>query len=294
MNAIRKVIIPVRMEDGTDSGMTLFARDPDSHPDSPVILCMPAMGVPADYYEPLALVGAEKGLHMITADLRGIGLSSVRASRRTQFGYRELIRYDLPAFVSSARARFPRNPILLLGHSLGGQLGALYASANPGKIAGLILVASGSVYFRGWTFPSNVGLIISSQFIRVVAEIFGYLPGKRLGFGGTESRQLIRDWSRQALSGRYDSLGDSVDYEALLSEVRTPILAISFARDFFAPYKAVRNLYAKMSMAPTTHHHCSAADLGLRDNQLDHFQWAKNPEPIVSIISRWISRTPFP
>jgi len=279
------------MDDGTRSGITLFTRDAER--EAPVIVCMPAMGVPAGYYEPLALAGVEQGWHVITADLRGIGHSSVRASRHTQFGYRDLVRYDWPAFVSAARERFPTNPILLLGHSLGGQLSALYASANPDKIEGLILVASGSVWYRGWGFPRNIGIIISSQFIRAVAEILGYFPGKRLGFAGTESKQLIRDWAGTALSGRYDSLGNSVNYETLLSEVRIPVLAISFAEDVFAPYRAVQILCGKMSKAATTHHHLQAEDLGLSDGQLDHFNWVKNPAPIVSTISQWISRTSF-
>lgn len=291
MTAIQKLLIPIRMDDGTTSAITLFTGN--ANQDAPVILCMPAMGVPADFYEPLASAGAEQGLHMITADLRGIGQSSVRASRRTQFGYRDLIRYDWPAVVCAARKRFPTNPIVLLGHSLGGQLSALYASANPDKIKGLILVASGSVWYRGWGFPRNVGLVISSQVIRIVSEILGYFPGKRVGFAGTESRNLIRDWSGTALTGRYDSFGDSINYEALLRDVRIPILAISFSTDVFAPYKSVRYLYSKMSEAPTTHYHYLPEDLGLRGDQVDHFKWVKNPAPIVSIISQWISRTSF-
>ncbi len=287
MHEIRSIIIPVQMDDGTSSGVTLFTRGMDD--EAPVILCMPAMGVPADYYEPLALAGVEQGWHMITADLRGIGHSSVRASRHTQFGYHHLVNYDWPAFVSAAREKFPTNPILLLGHSLGGQLSALYASANPKKVKGLILVASGSVWYRGWDFPRNVGLIITSQFIRAVAEILGYFPGKRLGFAGTESKQLIRDWAGTALSGRYDSIGDSINYEALLRSVRIPILAISFAADSFAPYRAVQNLYNKMSKAPATHYHFQAEDLGLSRNQVDHFQWVKKPAPIVLTISQWLS-----
>jgi predicted alpha/beta hydrolase len=166
-------------------------------------------------------------------------------------------------------------------------------SANPNSIQGLILIASCSVWYRGWDFPSNVGIIVMTQFIRAIAETMGYFPGKRFGFGGTESRKLIRDWSGQSLSGIYDPSGSEVDYEALLREVRVPILAISFATDRFAPYRAVQNLYRKMSRSPVTHWHYKADDLDLNQNQLNHFLWVKNSAPIVSKISEWIPRTPL-
>lgn len=61
MHKPQTVTIPVSMDDGTHSRVTLFTGN-SSH-EAPVVLCMAAMGVPAEYYEPFALAGAERGLH---------------------------------------------------------------------------------------------------------------------------------------------------------------------------------------------------------------------------------------
>jgi predicted alpha/beta hydrolase len=246
--------------------------------------------VTADYYEPLALACASSGWHAITADLRGNGRSSVRPSRDTQFGYHEMVQYDWPAFVEAARKRFPSACLYLLGHSLGGQLSALYLSANPGAVDGLILVASCSVHFTGWGFPRSIGILAFTQTARLVSDILGYFPGKRIGFGGTESAKVIRDWAHEALTGRYRVVGSPHDFEALLKRIRLPVLAVSFDDDHFAPERAVRNLCNKMPGADLTHRHLIPKEIGAQE--IGHFQWVKNSEPVIGEIEKWLSGMP--
>ena len=131
---------------------------------------MPAMGVRAAFYEPLALNLGENGINAVTADLRGLGASSVRVGRGTDFGYHDMLALDWPAVVDAVRSRFPRSRIFLLGHSLGGQLNALYASVHPQTVDGLILVASCSVFYRGWPFPGNYGIWLGTQSAMLLAE----------------------------------------------------------------------------------------------------------------------------
>ena len=49
----------------------------------PVILTMPAMGVPAAYYDPLSKSLAARGHDVVVADLRGTGSSSAGMSVAT-------------------------------------------------------------------------------------------------------------------------------------------------------------------------------------------------------------------
>ena len=86
---------------------------------------MPAMGVPARKYLPLAEVLGRKGYAIALFEWRGIETSSVRASRKDDFGYNEILNHDLPEAIKKVREVYPENPIYLLGHSLGGQLGFL-------------------------------------------------------------------------------------------------------------------------------------------------------------------------
>jgi predicted alpha/beta hydrolase len=282
--AIDKQIVPLSMRDGSRSEITVYEKP--SLAAATVIVITPAMAVPADYYEPLALKCVENGWNVVTADLRGNGRSSVRASRSVQFGYREHVEYELPAVIGAVRERFPSNRLVLLGHSLGGQLSALYMSVNPGCVQGLILIASGSVHYRGWGFPQNIGVLIGTQVAATLARALGVLPGRLIGFGGTESARLIGDWAREALTGRYHVAGSTHDFEALLRTIAAPVLALSFEGDFFAPRQAVLNLCKKLTNADVSHRHLTPKDFGLP--HVGHFQWVKCSDPVVEVISEWM------
>lgn len=271
--------IDITALDGSASKITVFTADHAAK--APVLICMPAMGTAARFYEPLALPILREGWRFVTADLRGVGLSAVRVKRGVSFGYGDMVGSDWPAVVQKAQALFPGAPVYLLGHSLGGQLSALYLAANPAAAAGLILVAAPSVHWRGWDAPLSAGVLAGTQAARAVAELLGYFPGRKLGFGGTEARGVIRDWARQARTGRYEFRGASTDYERLLAELEAPVLAFSFDDDFLSPPRAVGNLLAKMHRARVTH-------VTLSGDGLDHFRWVRNPDALVGKIREWL------
>ena len=271
--------IDITALDGAASKITVFTAD--HAPEAPVLICMPAMGTAARFYEPLALPILREGWRFVTADLRGVGLSAVRVKRGVSFGYGDMVGSDWPAVVQKAQALFPGAPVYLLGHSLGGQLSALYLAANPAAAAGLILVAAPSVHWRGWDAPLSAGVLAGTQAARAVAELLGYFPGRKLGFGGTEARGVIRDWARQARTGRYEPRGTSIGYERLLAELEAPVLAFSFEDDFLSPPRAVGNLLAKMRRARVTH-------VTLAGDGLDHFRWVRNPDALVGKIREWL------
>jgi predicted alpha/beta hydrolase len=271
--------IDITALDGAASKITVYTADHAA--EAPVLVCMPAMGTAARFYEPLAGPIVREGWRFVTADLRGVGLSAVRVKRGVGFGYREMVGSDWPAVVQKTQSLFPCAPLYLLGHSLGGQLSALYLAENPGAVAGLVLVAAPSVHWRGWDAPLNAGVLAGTQAARAVAELLGYFPGRKLGFGGTEARGVIRDWARQARTGRYEPRGAPIDYEQLLAELDAPVLAFSFEDDFLSPPRAVGNLLAKMRRARVTH-------VTLAGDGLDHFRWVRNPDALVEKIREWL------
>ena len=278
-------IIPIVMDDGCRSAVTRYPGDRNG----PVFIILPAMGVPADYYKPLADTVAQLGSGAVTADLRGHGYSSLRASRKVDFGYHDMIAHDLPAAVAATREHFPGTPIFLLGHSLGGQLGVLYASRFPGHVAGIVLVASCSVYFRGWPFPANLALLLGTQLAWVVAGLLGYFPGRALGFGGREARTTIRDWARNARTGTYSGAGAMRGLEVAMAQMTTPVLAISLYGDRFAPPRAVRCLGDKLKRAPVDYLHLGDAQMPAAGR--DHFKWVFHSAPIVRVIQAWLAKT---
>ena len=273
-------IIEVTAADGHRFHLTLFAAPAAA----PVLLIGPAMGTPARVYTPLAEAFAAQGFNAAVLELRGLGSSSLRAARGTDYGYRTLVEQDWAAARAALRARLPQAPIVLFGHSLGGQCSLLSAAHEPGGVAGAIIVAAGSVHYRGWSGAQALGILAFTQFASALSGLLGYFPGKRVGFGGTEAKTLMQDWARLGRSGRFELAG-SIDYEAALARSPVPALGLSFQHDTFAPHRAQAKLLAKLKAAKVTHQALSAKDTGQR---LDHYNWIKKSEPVISRVSQWI------
>lgn len=253
----------------------------------------PALGVGARYYDPLARAFADAGVNAVVTELRGQDTSSLRASRTSDWGYEEAVRYDWPALLASVRAEAGTAPIVLLGHSMGGHLSALHLGRVAGnephvagdpQIAGLVIVASGSTHFRGWPFPQNLGLLFATQLVALVSKTLGYYPGARFGFGGLQARQEMLDWARTSRNGRYELKGAEVDDEAALARVTTPTWAFTFAGDRYAPPGSTAILVGKLRSARVSMVHLGPADLPREC--LHHFAWVRNPVPVVARILR--------
>ncbi|MEM6990995.1 MAG: alpha/beta fold hydrolase [Myxococcota bacterium] len=273
--------IVARLPDGGDLSMRVFDAAGSEH----VVLMLCGLGVAARYYAPTAAALAERGHTVVTADWRGLGASTIRAQRGVDFGYRELLEDDLPPMIAAVRQRCPDRPLTLLGHSLGGQLGALHLSRHPGDAAGLVMVGACSLYWKNWGTVRGPGFYALSRVYRATAKTLGYFPGKRMGFGGTEARTLMLDWSHTVKTGRYRLAGSSVDYEASLRSATTSILALRIAGDTWAPERAVRHLLEKMPNATVEHREVGPDP----DHTLDHFRWAKHPRVVVEAVERWLS-----
>ena len=105
--------------DGVGHTATVFAT---ARADAPVVLCLPAMGAPADYYEPFAqAIAAAELANAVLLDLRGQGRSTARARNGHDFGYREILELDIPAAIARLRKVLGLRPLYAVGHSLGGQ-----------------------------------------------------------------------------------------------------------------------------------------------------------------------------
>ncbi len=276
------VDIPCRAADGAASTLRAWSAEKLGG-DSPVMLATPAMGLPGSFYEPLAGPFADAGLRLVTMDLRGHGTSSVRPGRGVDFGYRELLELDWPAAVAAARERYPDAPVVLLGHSLGGQVSVLYAGANPGSVAAVVTVAAGSIWWRAFPWPRSVVFLLATQFIAATGRILGRYPGHRLGFGGHEAGRLVRDWAYPARTGRYRAEGSSIDYEAALAGADTPALLITVAGDEFAPPSAADHLAGKLPGGCATRLHLD--DAAFRQSRNAHFGWVKHGGIIAEAVA---------
>ena len=269
--------------DGHRFGGTLFAA---GSPSAPLLMFMPAMGTRARYYKSFGAAMAAAGVSFACFDWRGIETSSLRASRKGDFGYRHLIEQDFAAAVLALSERLPLAPLWIGGHSLGGQLSALYSAREPQGVSGIVLIASGNVHFRGWKGVGGLRILALTQSATLISRIVGHFPGKRLGFGGQEARGVIRDWAATARGGRYDVAGSATDYEAAMARLEKPVLALGFTGDTLAPYGSTERLLSKLPRCRRTHLRWSAADSG--GVALDHFSWAKRPDLVVPTVAAFV------
>lgn len=248
------------------------------------LLWLPALGVSARHYQPLADALAVRGIATHLHEWRGNGSSSLRASHEQDWGYRELLSLDLPASLAALPA--DGTPRLLGGHSLGGQLACCLAGQHPDAFAGLGLVASGTPYWRSFPPPRGWLLPLAYRFLPWLARKRGALPGRRLGFGGTEARSLIADWARVGLTNHYAASGLDRDLETGMARLRMPVQGVLLARDWLAPPASLRALLAKLPGSPAQVASLDAAALQVR---ADHFGWMRQPDAVARVLAEGLA-----
>lgn len=277
--------------DGHRTEARLFRPPPVAGPPRARVLLLPAMGVRARYYDAVGEALADAGCVALLAELRGQGTSSHRAARKVDWGYEELVREDAAAAVDAlARetAALGPAPTLFLGHSLGGHLAGMYLAAHPGAADALLLVASGTNYFRNWGLPRGLVLLSQIQLGGLIARGLGFFPGRQLGFGDLQARQEIVDWARVSRRGRFEPRGAHVDYEAAMARLSTRVVSVSLEGDALAPRAAVEHLAGKFTAARRSHLHLTESDVPAAC--LHHFAWARRPGPVLAqILGRTLS-----
>ena len=117
----------LQLQDKTTLGITIF---PTENSDAPILIIYPAFGVKATYYQPFAQKLTEKGITVVTTDLRGHGLSSVRPDAKNNYGFLAMIN-DLKAVSDYLKQENSTLKIYILGHSLGGQAASLAVAKYP-------------------------------------------------------------------------------------------------------------------------------------------------------------------
>ncbi|WP_062983438.1 alpha/beta hydrolase family protein [Nocardia anaemiae] len=280
--------VPIQMPDGTTVPVRLFpATGAHRHPvrpdaPRPVVVMVPGLGVPAGYYELFAQELAARGFDVAIGELRGVGDSRPRPSAASTFGYHELVSVDFPAIFSVVRDRFPDSTPYLLGHSMGGQLAVLYAARIRGRLGGLILIASGTPYHRGFRGISGPGMLVGTAAMSLTANLTGFWPGDRISLGGfgRQSKVLLSDWARLARTGRFVPVDADIDYEERIARLKLPVLSITITGDDVAPSSSAAHLLAKMPNAGVT--------TWVQPEPLGHNGWIRQYRSTVDQLEKWL------
>lgn len=258
-------------------------------PNAPTLVFLSAMGTPARVYQRYGQAMAEQGIRVITPDWRGIGSSSLRASRRQNFAYRHLVEIDLAALLAQVSQHYPDSSIWLGGHSLGGQLSVLGAAIHT-HVSGIVLIASGSVHLQAYAPKLRLGIRTLVALSRITGSVLGYFPGSHIGFAGREARGVMLDWGHVAHHGNYRPHGSSVDYEQALRQLNIPILALNFEADTWSPARSASALLEKLPYSKATQWLWTKTETN--NEALDHFSWTKQPALLAPQLARYIQQHP--
>ncbi len=253
------------------------------------VLITPAMGAPARAYRRLGRALAARGHAVGILDPRGNGQSDQIPSHAVNFGVKEFLEQDWPAAVGWLRHAYPSRKLILMGHSFGGQLNSAYAGNHPEEIDALINLCAVWIHFRELgSLHHQLGGLFFYILMRVSAEILGYGPGDKLGWGSRFAKQHIRDWSSWGIVGRYTYRGG--DMRACLRCVHQPVLAVSFSDDTaLGPKKACDRFCREMSAAPITRWHLRPEEIS--KTKVGHFGALKSADAFWAKLDGWIRET---
>lgn len=277
----------ITMADGSETVLERFGEP--SERSKAAIVFFPALGTPIRYYRKFGETLASRGYCIAMPETRGQLQSSVRDVKQHNFGYKEVVTLDMVAAIANMRQETESLPLFLVGHSLGGQLALLYRCRFEIDLGGIILVASGSNYYR--SLPSAMtrqSRHINIRLVRLINNALGYFPGDKLGFGGRQPLNIINDWTFEGLNGRYRIAGDEFDYNAALARLDLPILMLSLDSDPLIPRSSADFLASKLEAAKIDQETLPAVQV--RKAASNHFAWAKQSEPIVDALDHWMDR----
>ena len=212
-----------------------------------IIIIVSAAGVLQSFYKKIAEFFQNNNISTITFDYAGIGKSlngniKKENSNLTNWGNR-----DLEAVIKYTIETYPRFKIILLGHSIGGQLiGLAPSSYMADKI---ILVAAQSGYWKFWKGVSKIRMWANWYLlVPILTKGFGYLPSKKISRMESLPKNVAEEWAKWCRSSNY--LFASFSYNKLyFDRIKCKLTSISIDDDFLAPKKSVEWLTAKFGNA---------------------------------------------
>lgn len=218
-----------------------------------IVVLPSAMGVKQDFYFPFAQYLAQQGLAVLTFDYRGMGSSVPDRFRRSLRGFEadlfDWAEHDYNAALHTARSWHGDVPLLVIGHSLGGQLPGLLPDNH--LIDGIITVAAGSGYWRD-NAPQTKRFVWFMWYFAVplYTRLFGYFPGKKMKKVGDLPKGVIFQWSKWCRSPHYVVNDAGAPIRNGYDRIRVPLLSLSFTDDEMMSGRSIDSLHGFYRNAP--------------------------------------------
>lgn len=239
---------------------------------APLVIVSAAMAVPSGFYKPLIAAFADRGWEARALPTRGFERGTPQASRSNDWSYADEVDVIAEA-VAAARTEDPDRPVVLLGHSLGSQLGAMH-ELHRRPSDGFVVVGASVPHFRSYPY-GGLGVLFMGLSVPIVTRVRGYLP--KPFFGAPGARTLMREWARFVRTGRppFD-VPRPIATPTLVVKLKNDHLAVSRATDdyvdrFLDPDLTSRWTYVDPPEGGTTH----------------HVLWVRTPDAVVARVVEW-------
>jgi predicted alpha/beta hydrolase len=198
---------------------------------------------------------------------------------------------DLTGVLGWARGELRPRRLVLVGHSIGGQIAAF--ASNHAELDALVGVAAQRGYWRYWPGLKKYLLYLFWRVgVPLCVKTRGCLPLTGVGLENVPP-SAASEWARWGLHWEYrDASGLSL--RPRFVRFRAPILALSFSDDrSLAPRPAVDALFGEHYVgAPVTRWHVRPEDLGLKELGHSGFFYRKaRPERLWHRTEEWILQT---
>lgn len=246
-------------------------RHAQPDPQRPVVIISAATSVRCRYYFRFADYLFAHGFDVMTYDYRGIGESRPASLKGFKASWSDWGTLDFEAMLQRAQREFPGQPIDVVGHSFGGCAAGLGTSA--GLIRRMATMGAQFAYWRDYA-PAERWRMLGKWHVAMplLTRLYGYFPGKRLGWMEDTPAGVVRDWSTP--HPRYEGRPSGRKIAAQrngqpFAHVTAPILAISLSDDPFGTVAAIERLLGYFHNSPCTHLRITPQDIG--ETEVGHF-----------------------
>ncbi|MBN8686157.1 MAG: alpha/beta fold hydrolase [Chitinophagales bacterium] len=232
-----------------------------------VVIIVPATGVLQSFYRPMASFFMRNAISVITFDYSGIGKSLNGSIKNETCRIADWGCSNLEAVIRYTRVNLPHHKIILLGHSIGGQLiGLAPSSVFVDKI---ILIAAQSGYWKFWKGINRIRMWLNWYLlVPVFTKVYGYLPAKMISRMEHLPGRVAKEWADWCRNSNYLFGHITVD-NLHFSKIKCKLTSISISDDFFAPEQSVEWLTAKYVNAERKRLHFIPENFGV--SKIGHF-----------------------
>jgi predicted alpha/beta hydrolase len=275
---------PLRIS-ATD-GYALGARRYGECGAGPYVVINGATAVPQSFYARFATWLSLQGMTVVTYDYRGIGDSRPARMRGFHATMRDWGEKDFEGVLRFALSEKGERPVVVIGHSVGGQL--LGLAQSNGAVARAVTVGAQSGYWGHWDGWSKAHkMAVWYAVIPAVTHVVGYFP-RQFGLGEDLPQGVALEWARWCRHPRY--VFSRPDTAAGFARVQAPIKSFSVDDDDYAPERAVDWLHRAFTGAPVERVHLVARDL--HASGVGHFGFFRPvfQDSLWSQVSRFVAK----